>query len=270
MNIDRRDFIKTATLASVATAVASKMSAAEQPPVAQPAGRDYYEWRCYRLKADAPQTLLDGYLEKALIPALNARGIAAVGVFTEPDAKDGPAVWVLIPHASLESVAAVTAAINADPTVQAAAAGYFTSTNRATPAFDRVDSWLLWAFAGLPRYAVPKLKLEGKTRIFEMRTYESYNEVKALNKVDMFNDGEIELMQNLNMSPVFYGQALVGRDLPHLTYMLCSADRESHAKAWSEFGKHPVWQKLKSDPRYQDNVTKIVSRFMVPAAYSQI
>jgi hypothetical protein len=129
---------------------------------------------------------------------------------------------------------------------------------------------LLWAFAGLPHYAIPNLTRDGKPRIFEVRTYESYGEAKALNKVAMFNDGEIELMQQLNLSPVFYGQALVGRDLPHLTYMLCSADRESHAKAWAEFGKHPVWQKLKSDPRYQDNVSKITSRFMVPTPYSQL
>lgn len=232
--------------------------------------RDYYEWRCYRLKADAPHALLDTYLEKALIPALNQRGIKAVGVFTEPGAKDGAAIWVLIPHTSLESVVAVTASINADPAVQAAGEEYLTAPRRETPAFDRIDSWLLLAFSGMPNFAVPALARSGSPRIFEVRTYESYSEAKALNKVDMFNDGEIGLMQNLNLSPVFYGQTLVGRDLPHLTYMLCSPDRETHARNWSEFGKHPIWQKLKNDPRYQDNVSKITSRFMVPAAYSQI
>ena len=269
MNIPRRDFIKTALTASAATALTSLTGSAAEAD-ATVVRRDYYELRAYRLKAGAAPTLLDGYLEKALIPALNARGIKAVGVFTEPEPKDGPAVWVLIPHASLESVGRVTAALNADPAVQAVAAEYLTSPTKANPAFDRLDSWLLLAFAGLPNYAVPALTREGKPRIFELRTYESYSEAKALNKVAMFNAGEIELMQNLALSPVFYGQALVGRDLPHLAYLLCSPDRESHAKSWAAFFQHPLWLKLKNDPQYADNVSKVTSRFLVPAAYSQI
>jgi hypothetical protein len=226
--------------------------------------------RAYRLKHGAPHALLDAYIEKALIPALNARGIKEVGVFTEPEAKDGPAVWMLIPHTSLESVGGVAASLNADPAVLAAGAEYFNSTSRDHPAFDRLDSWLLLAFTGLPRLAIPALTRAGKARIFEMRTYESYNEVKALKKVEMFNAGEIGVMQELNLSPVFYGQALVGRDLPHLTYLLCSPDRETHKNSWSAFGRHPVWLRLKNDPQYAETVSKITSRFLVPAACSQI
>ena len=267
MNIPRRDFLKTTLVASAATALTGlKATAAESGA----AGRDYYELRAYRLKPDAPHTLLDAYLEKALIPALNAQGIKAVGVFTEPEAKDGPAVWVLIPHTSLESVGRVTAALNRNPAVVAAGADYLHAPTKANPAFDRIDSWLLLAFAGLPQLAVPALAQKKAARIFELRVYESYSEAKALNKVDMFNAGEIELMQHLDLSPVFYGQALVGRDLPHLAYMLCSPDRATHAKNWSAFGVHPVWQKLRDDPQYADNVSKITSRFLVPAAFSQI
>jgi hypothetical protein len=69
---------------------------------------------------------------------------------------------------------------------------------------------------------------------------------------------------------VFYGEALVGRDLPHLTYMLCGADRETHAQHWKAFFEHPVWLKLKNDPQYADTVSKVTSRFFVPTAYSQI
>jgi len=266
--INRRDFLKTSLAASAVAALAATKASAADAPMAP--GRDYYELRAYRLKQGAPHSLLDSYLSKAFIPALNARGIAAVGVFTEPDAKDGPAVWVLIPHPSLESVAFVTASINTDPAVLAAGADYLTSPTKANPAFDRIDSWLHLAFAGLPTLAVPALATAGKPRIFEMRTYESPTELKALNKVDMFNAGEIGLMQQLDLSPVFYGQGLVGRDLPHLTYMLCSPDMETHKKNWAAFGSHPVWTKLKNDPQYADNVSKITSRFMVPAPFSQI
>jgi hypothetical protein len=265
-NLNRRAFLKTSLAASAVAA----LSGARVPAAPVSEDRDYLELRSYRLRAGANHALLDAYLEKALIPALNARGIGAVGVFTEPEAKDGPAVWVLIAHRSLESVASVTAAINADPAVQAAAADYLTSPTTAEPAFDRIDSWLLLAFSGLPRLAVPELARTRKPRVFEMRTYQSFSELKALKKVDMFNAGEISLMQSLDLSPVFYGQALVGRDLPELTYMLCSPDMETHKKNWTAFGVHPIWLKLKNDPQYADTVSKITSRFLVPAAYSQV
>jgi hypothetical protein len=268
--MERRTFLKTSLTASALTALgAASVTAAGPAAPGTNSGQEYFELRAYRLKAGASSALLDAYLEKALVPALNARGIKAVGVFTEPEAKDGPAVWVLIPHASLDSLVSVTSFLNADPTVLAAGAEYL-QTPKASPAFDRIDSWLLLAFAGQPKHAVPKGAANKEPRIFEMRTYESSSEVKALNKVAMFNAGEIEIMQELGLQPVFYGQALVGKDLPHLTYLLCSPDRETHKRNWTAFGKHPVWVKLKNDPQYADNVSKNTSRFLVPAAYSQI
>jgi hypothetical protein len=266
--INRRDFLKTSLAVSATAALAGAPASALEAGAST--GRQYLELRAYRMKPGASHALLDGYLEKAFIPALNARGIAAVGVFTEPEAKDGPAVWVLIPHPSLESVGSVDAALNADPAVQAAGAEYLKGPAAASPAFDRIDSWLMLSFAGLPRLAVPALARAGKPRIFEMRTYESFSELKALKKIDMFNAGEIGVMQELNLSPVFYGQVLVGRDMPELTYMLCSPDIETHKKNWAAFGVHPTWVALKNDPQYADTVSHITSRFLVPAAFSQI
>jgi hypothetical protein len=176
--LNRREFLKTSLAATATTALATASASAADPTAAT--GRDLIELRAYRLKAGASPALLDGYLEKAFIPALNARGIAAVGVFTEPEAKDGAAVWVLIPHANLESVTSVTASLNADPAVQAAGADYLSSPTAANPAFDRIDSWLMLSFAGLPRLAVPELARQGHARIFEMRTYQSFSELKAL------------------------------------------------------------------------------------------
>jgi hypothetical protein len=267
-DLNRRDFLKTSLAASAtaALAAAAPLRGAESPAESG----EVIELRAYRLKPGASHALLDAYLEKALIPALNARGVEAVGAFTEPDAKDGPAVWVLIPQPTVGAAAAADAALNADPAVQAAGADYLSSPTKDQPAFDRIDSWLFLPFAGLPRLAVPKLARERRPRVFEMRTYESFSELKALKKVAMFNAGEIGVMQELNLSPVFYGQALVGRDLPQLTYMLCSPDMETHKRNWAAFGVHPTWVRLKNDPQYADTVSKITSRFLVPAAYSQI
>lgn len=273
MKMQRREFLKTSVTAASAAAILSTTSAMAATPAPANAGpngvREYFELRAYRLKAGASSTLLETYLEKALIPALNARGITHVGVFTEPEAKDGPAVWVFIPHPSLESVASVTASINLDPAVQAAGAEYLQSP-KATPAFDRIDSWLLLAFAGMPKHEVPPGAAKREPRIFEMRSYESYSEVKALKKMDMFNDGEIEVMKQVGLAPVFFAQALAGKDLPHLTYMMSGPSREAHKEHWAAFSKHPVWVKMRVDPQYADTVSKNTARFLVPTAYSQI
>lgn len=272
MQVPRRTFLHATLAASAAAALKPLATAAAEPAAdpAAPSGREYLELRAYRLRPDAPRALLDSYLERALVPALNRHGVRAVGVFTEPEAKDGPAAWVLIPHASLDSFARVTAAVAADAALLAAAGDYFSAPTKENPAFDRIDTWLLLAFAGLPQLAVPALAREGKSRVFELRVYESYTEVRARKKVEMFNAGEIGVMQEVGLSPVFYGEALVGRDLPHLAYLLCSADRETHRVNWTAFTQHPTWLALKADPQYADTVSKVTSRFLVPLACSQI
>jgi len=266
MTLDRRSFLTSAALAAAAVALPGTEAEAESVRDA----RVYIELRSYRLKPGAPHTLLDGYLEKALIPALNRRAIGAVGVFTEPEAADGPAVWVLISHPSLASVSTVNASINADAAVLAAGADYLSGPTKENPAFDRVDSWVHIAFAGMPRLEVPALTRARKARVFELRIYESFSELKALKKVAMFNAGEIDVMKEVQLSPVYYGQALVGRDLPQLSYLLCSPDRETHKANFERFLAHPTWKRLFADPQYADTVSKITSRFLVPTAYSQI
>jgi hypothetical protein len=264
-----RFLIVTALVAWLSLPFSSARAAGESTAVAN-APRDFIELRAYRLKTDAPQTALDVYLEKALIPALNQRGVEAVGVFTETEPKEGPIVWVLIPYKSLELFVSVNAAINTDPAVQTAGADYLVGPTKANPAFERIDSWLFLAFTGQPHLAVPALAREKKSRIFELRTYESYSEERALKKIQMFNEGEIGAMQEVNLSPVFYGQALTGPGLPRLAYLLCSPDRPTHDKNWKAFQQHPTWLKEKNEPQYRDTVSKSINRFLVPKPYSQI
>jgi hypothetical protein len=265
----RREFL-TSTIA--ASALAGLGSASLTASAAERAGvgnREYYELRVYRLKAGADHALLDAYLEKASIPVLNRLGVKQVGAFTEIDPKDAPAVYTLRVYPSLDVFAAVNTRENADMEFLKAGAEYLTSP-KSHPAFDRIDSWLMLAFAGMPKLEMPSYCKEKKPRIFELRTYESHSELKALKKVEMFNSGEIDVMREVGLGPIFYGQALVGRDLPHLTYMVSGETREDHKKHWGAFGAHPTWAKLKDDPLYADTVSKIKNWFLVPTPYSQI
>jgi hypothetical protein len=263
MKFKRREFLKTSLAASATAALAAKMQAASSG--SSVAGREYYELRSYRLKPGASRAPLEGYLEKALLPALGKRGIKNVGVFTEIDVNkqagtsspkaDSP-VWVVIPHATMDSFVSVCADINADAAVQKAGAEYL-EARKANPAFDRIDSWLLLAF-------------KTPTRVFEMRDYESHSELRALAKMKMFDEGETEIMKTLGMNPVFFGQALSGPNLPHLRYITCGPDLATHLANWKKFGPDPRWMKMKDLPEYADATSKNTARFLTPAAYSQI
>jgi hypothetical protein len=266
----RRQFLKT----SVAASALSGLGAAQAALAAQPLGaavspREFYELRVYRLKPGAKHELLDGYLENAAIPALNRLGAKPVGVFVEKADTAEPARFMLVPYASMDAFARIAVALSADAEHQKAAAEYL-SAPKTSPAFDRIDSWLLLAFAGMPRLELAPYCRERKPRLFELRTYESHSESKALKKVEMFNSGEIDLMRQVGLAPVFYGQALTGAKLPHLSYMTSAENEEAHKRHWDAFGKHPTWEKMKNDPQYADTVSRITKWILVPTSYSQI
>jgi hypothetical protein len=277
MKIQRRDFLKTSLAASAVAAVGSRAEAAASPGAAP--GAEYYELRAYRLKSGATHDAIDGYLEKGLVPALAKRGIKNVGVFTELEVDkkavtskpkaDSP-IWVLVPHTTLQSFVDVGMTLNADPAVQKAGSSYL-EVPKANPAFERIDSWLYVAFSGMQKMEMPGFsKSRTPARVFEMRDYESHSELKALNKIAMFNAGEIQVMKELGMSPVFFGQSLAGPNLPHLRYFTGGKDLAAHLGAWGKFGTHPIWVKLKEDPQYKDNTSKNTARFLTPKPYSVI
>ena len=264
----RREFLKnslTATTLTGLSAAALTAAAAESGS----SNREYYELRVYRLKSGSKCDPLDAYLEKAAIPAWNQLGIKPVGVFTEKEAKEGQAVYVLIPYPSLDAYVKATLRLQTLSGLDPSAQDYVQSP-KTNPGFERIDSWLMLAFAGMPRVEQPAYSREKKDRIFEIRTYESHSEIKAVKKVEMFNSGEIGVMREVGLGPIFYGQALIGRDLPHLTYMLSAESDEAHKKHWEAFGKHPTWDKMKNDPKYADTVSKISNHFLIPRSYSQI
>ena len=89
-------------------------------------------------------------------------------------------------------------------------------------------------------------------------------------KVDMFNSGEIQIMRDTELAPVFYGEALAGENLPNLTYMVSASDREAHKAHWSKFGEHTEWKRMREMEKYKDTVSKITNYFLIPTSYSKI
>src|SRR5260370_5164072 len=89
----RRAFLQTSVAALSAAAATAARGADPSAP------GEFYELRTYTLKA-AKYAILDGYLAKALLPALKRYGIRPVGVFTEKMTEDPTRLYVLIGYTS--------------------------------------------------------------------------------------------------------------------------------------------------------------------------
>ena len=124
----------------------------------------------------------------------------------------------------------------------------------------------------MPNMEVPSARSESKTHIFELRTYESNNQRSLARKIRMFDEGEIAIFRKVGMIPVFFGEALAGRNLPQLTYLLAYDDMAARDKSWAAFGAHPEWTKMKNEPGASDAeiVSNISNAILRPLPFSSI
>ena len=258
----RRAFLRTSSLAG--GAVLSSWAGGEA--LAQEASpREFYE-----LQTGNRRAVLNEYLEKAYIPALNRLGSRPVGVFTVVSGSNALNLFVLVPYPSLDSFLGAQGRLAADAEYQKTAATYL-SASIDNPAYTRYESTLLWAFKNLPKVRVPAETAGNRPRIFELRIYESHSETAALKKIEMFNEGgEIALFDTIGLRSVFFGQTLAGRRQPNLVYMTVHQDMAAREKTWEDFRNSPGWKALSSTPAFANTVSATTVMFLRPAAYSQI
>ena len=274
--MQRRTFLHT-TLAtgSLAALSASTSLATADDKAKMP--RQLIELRTYLLK-DGKRAAFDTYASKALIPALNRLGVKSVGAFHEspaptptdakpPEAKPTSSAFLLIPYQDAGQMSAVASALANDSDYQQAAAEYH-SVPATDAVYERIESSLFLAFETMPKLEAPI----GKPALFNLRIYESHNEAAAKKKIEMFNQGEIAIFRRVGLTPVFFGEALVGARLPNLTYLLAFHDEAARTQAWNTFRSDPDWQKLRAIPEYEDKriVSKITNKLLTPTEYSQI
>jgi hypothetical protein len=229
---------------------------------------EMYELRVYSLKNAVQQKLVEDYFQQAAIPALNRLGSKQVGVFTEQKPEGQSKLYAIIPFNSIQDFMDVTDKLSNDKQYQQAGAAYLNAP-AAEPAYERIQSSLLKAFTGMPKLQAPA----NKTRIFELRRYESGSEAAGKKKIDMFNNqGEIAIFKRTGLTPVFFGESIIGEQRPNLTYMLTFENMEDHDKSWKAFGSDPEWKRIKSIPGYEDaNIVSHITRtFLVPSSFSQI
>jgi hypothetical protein len=268
--VNRRDFLTSSVVAaaSVETLLTAPRSEAQEPAVSP---REFYELRFYHLRRGPKTDLFDRFYRQAAIPALNRAGIDRVGVFNVAVGSDSPGLYVLLAHKSIESVATTPDRLLADPDYQQAGAEFLNAT-AGDPAYVRMESSLMAAFPAMPKLETPSFASGGKSRLFELRTYESHSKKANKKKIEMFGQGEIAIFRRCGLRPVFFGETLIGPRLPCLTYMLAFENQAAHDQGWGNFSADPEWKKLRAMPGYTDPeiVSNISNAFLRPAAYSQI
>jgi hypothetical protein len=86
----------------------------------------------------------------------------------------------------------------------------------------------------------------------------------------MFEAGEIGLMKEVGLAPVFYGRVAVGGHMPCLMYLTCGEDAAEHKKHWDAFSAAPVWKQLQNDPQYKDNMIGMIRALLKRTPASQL
>lgn len=261
--MNRRRFLTTSLSAAGAGALGTGVAAQGSKPAPE-----FYELRQYHLRTTMRQRFSEHFRDEAL-PAYNRAGIANIGVFTVAFGPDSPTFWVLLTHKTPQSVVELDAKLQADEKYRSSPFLKLPSTDAG---YVRIDSQLMGAFDGIPVLEKPTGAAAGPGRVFELRTYESHNKAAHRKKVEMFNQGEIDIFRRTGLTPVFFGSNIIGTRLPSLTYLLVFEDMAARDRNWPQFVNHPDWKKLVATPGYSDNeiVTNIHSFILRPTPYSQI
>ncbi len=260
--MDRREFV--AATAAIGLSPRTPLDA-----LGQPAPRQYFELRRYHLLPGAKQRAFMNFVGDVAIPAMNRAGIARVGAFSVVYGENDPSLILVLTHNTLDSVVSLRERLSSDATYTRAGAAILDAP-LSDASFVRVESTLLRAIDAMPTLESAATAGATTPRIVELRTYESHSDRAALNKLRMFNTGEVPIFRRAGLTPVFFGETVIGAKMPSLTYMLSFTDMAARDAAWSKFGQDPEWKTLSGDAQYRDNVSAISDIILQATPYSQL
>ncbi|MGJ1191475.1 NIPSNAP family protein [Sphingobacterium siyangense] len=231
--------------------------------------QDYFQLKVYHYETDEQEKAIDQYLESAYLPTVHQMGFEKVGVFKPVEYVAGKErlVYVFLSASDLGQLVDLELRLAKDQRFQDLGKVYL-EANYSRPPFTRVETILMKAFAAMPKAKLPKLSAEKNKRIYELRSYEAATEKLSMNKIDMFNNGEIDIFNKLNFNAVFYGQVIAGSTMPNLMYLTAFENMEDRNTHWKDFG--PLYKPMQDLLQYQNNVSKSIKVLLFPTAYSDI
>ena len=260
MKVTRRKFLTSSAIAGASSATllqASSHKASEQR---------FHELIKFEVLNNAKRGQLEKFIGDTIIPGLNNLGCKPIGVFRPKYGAHGSEVYLLVPHANIDSFLTVWDELAETPEYLAVA-----NTEMSDPLYERMESSLMKAFKGMTEIEVPSAVDGVKGRIFELRTYESHNRLKSIRKIEMFNEGgEIKIFRDVGLHPVFFGQTVAGPLMPNLVYMLAFTDMQQRDKHWGQFSSSPGWAELRKETRYSGTVSAITDVILTASPVSQI
>lgn len=259
----RRDLLAGMAASAISTAASAEV------PVTAP--NTFLEIRSYKLHNSFEEQAkhLTDFLESAYQPAIARAGAKLAGAFSTYIGPDSPCLVAITEYASLGGMQAALAQLGADAEYQKQLA--FLGGEAGFP-YVRIESSLLRSFDGMPHAILASPDEKRPARVFELRTYESHTLATLRRKVNMFNQGEIEVFRKLGMRPVFFGETLVGPRQPNLMYMLSFDDLAAREKLWRDFGADPDWKRISAEPGVSDArvVSNISNAILRPLSFSLV
>ena len=259
----RRSFVKEAVLATGAATVAFPLIGSVSAPSPE---KGLHELRIYHIsRASGAKNNLESYFSTALIPFLNKRNVK-VGVFNEYSLEEPAKLYLLISYPNLSAYFTIQTELTTDTTYLEASKS-FNDLPFANATYTRFETFMLDAFDRFPSLVVPK----SKKGLFELRLYESPTDFAGKVKVNMFEQGEIDIFDKFGLEPVFFGKIIAGQYMPALLYMVGFKDMADRDATWEKFNTSPDWQAYRVKPEFPSgNVSNIRRIFLTPTAYSQI
>jgi hypothetical protein len=247
---------------------ASPLALAAQPSHLPNTYLELKTWRMHNSSENQAARLAE-YLEAGLTPALKQSGGALIGAFANVIGPDGPYYVSLAQFPSLAAFQESVEHLASDAAHQQELKKLSSASQFP---FVRVESSLLRSFDVLPAAAIADQDEKRPPRIFELRTYESPSFFTLARKVGMFNNGEAQIFERLQMRPVFFGETIAGPRQPNLTYMLSFDNLAARDSLWHAFGSDPAWKALSAKPELKDGeiVENISNVILQPLKFSLI
>lgn len=257
--MNRRNFLSAS--AALGLAAGASSAAAKAP-------NQYFLLREFQMR-NSKRNQRERFVEllrKHALPASKRLGVVA-GYFQVSLGENTPRMFLLSVYDSLADMEDKMAAAAADKEWMGAVKEYGSSDDAL---YDRQQSWLLKAFDGMPKIEVPKPA--AKPRVYDLRRYEAETSYDLVEKMRMFNSGEIDVFRETGINPLLFGQTIVGSHMPNLTYLSYYDDMAAREKAWKAFLASDGWGKLKNTPGWSNAeiVATVSNTFLRPLPFSPI
>ena len=269
----RREFLAAACAAGTMSVTAESVHS--QEPARK---RMFIEYRQITAPNQERLRELVKYNETMYIPAFDRYGVAPMGLFVaDPqlnaeyekyDRKYDMMMFGLFPFPSLDSSVELTEKLLKDTEILATRAKLEAERTSKDPLFTAHERMFFRCLEGFPDIIVPPLTPD---RILRLRFYRSHSFARNRAKIDMlFNGGEVALMKECGIKPIFFAEVICGPFMPSIVSMLSFDNEEEMKETWPKFINHPERKRLSDNPAFADVATEVIAVCLRPCKGSQI